>query len=56
MILSACLHSFNNTWTLCRNSVLGPVNEWKIQDCIDVHKLLETIFGDQDVANSKFQC
>lgn len=40
---------------LCRNNVIGPVNEWQIQDCIDVHKLLETVFGDQDVANSKFQ-
>ena len=37
--------------------MLGPVNEWKILDCIDVHKLLETIFGDQDVANSwKARC
>ncbi|CAO2208690.1 unnamed protein product [Urochloa humidicola] len=33
------------------NNVLGPVNEWQIQDCIDVHKLLEIVFGDQDVAN-----
>ncbi|KAG2590122.1 hypothetical protein PVAP13_5NG284600 [Panicum virgatum] len=33
------------------NNVLGPVNEWQIQDCIDVHKLLETVFGDQDIAN-----
>ncbi|KAL6614916.1 hypothetical protein ACP70R_037186 [Stipagrostis hirtigluma subsp. patula] len=32
-------------------NVLGPVKEWHIQDCIDVHKLLETVFGDQDVAN-----
>jgi len=31
------------------------VNEWQIQDCIDVHKLLETVFGDQDIANSKFK-
>ncbi|OEL18241.1 N-alpha-acetyltransferase 16, NatA auxiliary subunit [Dichanthelium oligosanthes] len=34
-----------------RDNVLGLVNEWQIQDCIDVHKLLETVFGDQDVAN-----
>ncbi|KAL6842778.1 hypothetical protein ACP4OV_027622 [Aristida adscensionis] len=32
------------------NNVLGPVKEWHIQDCIDVHKLLETVFGEQDVA------
>uniref|UniRef100_A0A0D9V2Y2 Uncharacterized protein n=1 Tax=Leersia perrieri TaxID=77586 RepID=A0A0D9V2Y2_9ORYZ len=37
--------------TASGNGVLGPVKEWDIQDCIDVHKLLETIFGDQDVAN-----
>ncbi|CAO2179205.1 unnamed protein product [Urochloa humidicola] len=41
--------STNNT--SAGNNVLGPVNEWQIQDCIDVHKLLETVFGDQDVAN-----
>lgn len=35
--------------------MLGPAKEWQIQDCVDVHKLLETVFGDQDVANSKFQ-
>uniref|UniRef100_A0A0A8YNX4 Uncharacterized protein n=1 Tax=Arundo donax TaxID=35708 RepID=A0A0A8YNX4_ARUDO len=33
------------------SSVLGSVKEWQIQDCIDVHKLLETVFGDQDAAN-----
>ncbi|KAG2599104.1 hypothetical protein PVAP13_5KG457000 [Panicum virgatum] len=39
------------------NNVLGPVNEWQIQDCIDVHKLLETVFGDQNIANSwKTRC
>jgi hypothetical protein len=38
-----------------RHSLLGPVKTWQIQDCIDVHKLLETVFGDQNVANSKFQ-
>nr|CAB3477629.1 unnamed protein product [Digitaria exilis] len=41
--------STNNTSS--GNNVLGPVNEWQIKDCIDVHKLLETVFGDQDVAN-----
>lgn len=33
------------------HSLLGPVKTWQIQDCIDVHKLLETVFGDQNVAN-----
>ncbi|XP_006644372.1 N-terminal acetyltransferase A complex auxiliary subunit NAA15 [Oryza brachyantha] len=37
--------------TASGNSILGPVNEWNIQDCIDVHKLLETVFGDQDASN-----
>lgn len=35
--------------------MLGPIKEWGIQDCIDVHKLLDTVFADQDAANSKFQ-
>ncbi|TVU35938.1 hypothetical protein EJB05_17845 [Eragrostis curvula] len=37
--------------TASGNNVLGPVEEWNIQDCIDVHKLLEIVFGDNDVAN-----
>uniref|UniRef100_A0A453F258 Uncharacterized protein n=1 Tax=Aegilops tauschii subsp. strangulata TaxID=200361 RepID=A0A453F258_AEGTS len=45
--------STNNTAS--GNGVLGPIKEWGIQDCIDVHKLLDTVFADQDVANSKFQ-
>ncbi|XP_073006647.1 N-terminal acetyltransferase A complex auxiliary subunit NAA15 [Typha latifolia] len=32
------------------NGALAPVNEWKLQDCIAVHKLLETVFIDQDAA------
>jgi peptide alpha-N-acetyltransferase len=41
--------STNNTAS--GNNVLGPVKEWHIQNCIDVHKLLETVFGDIDAAN-----
>ncbi|KAJ1254995.1 hypothetical protein BS78_K300400 [Paspalum vaginatum] len=41
--------STNNTSS--GDNALGPVKEWQIQDCIDVHKLLEKVFGDQDVAN-----
>ncbi|XP_074583808.1 N-terminal acetyltransferase A complex auxiliary subunit NAA15 [Curcuma longa] len=29
------------------NLALGPVNIWKLQDCISVHKLLKTVFNDQ---------
>ncbi|KAG8044851.1 hypothetical protein GUJ93_ZPchr0008g13823 [Zizania palustris] len=47
--------SVNNTAS--GNGAPGPAREWNIQDCIDVHKLLVTIFGDQDVANSwKTRC
>jgi hypothetical protein len=35
--------------------VVGPIKEWGIQDCINVHKLLDTILAEHDVANSKFQ-
>lgn len=38
-----------------RNGVLGPVKEWKIQDCIEVHQLLKTVFSDQGAAESKSQ-
>jgi hypothetical protein len=44
-----------NICTLCRNGVVGPIKEWGIQDCINVHKLLDTILAEHDVANSKFQ-
>jgi hypothetical protein len=54
-LLSCIVWVFTFSCFFFRHSVLGPVNEWQIQDCIDVHKLLETVFGDQDVANSKFQ-
>ncbi|KAM0944855.1 putative transferase [Dioscorea sansibarensis] len=34
-----------------RNGALGPVREWKLDDCIAVHKLLETVFIDHDAAS-----
>lgn len=40
--------SVNNT--VSGNGVLGPVKEWKIQDCIEVHQLLKTVFSDQGAA------
>ncbi|KAG1346243.1 N-terminal acetyltransferase A complex auxiliary subunit NAA15 [Cocos nucifera] len=33
------------------DGVLGPVREWKLDDCIAVHKLLETVFIDEDAAS-----
>ncbi|KAJ1404065.1 Tetratricopeptide-like helical domain superfamily [Sesbania bispinosa] len=33
-----------------RNGALGPVGEWKLIDCIAVHKLLGTVLVDQDAA------
>ncbi|RWW90006.1 hypothetical protein BHE74_00000856 [Ensete ventricosum] len=35
------------------NDALGPVNIWKRQDCIAVHKLLEDVFKDHGSASSK---
>ncbi|XWS16387.1 hypothetical protein CRYUN_Cryun34aG0082900 [Craigia yunnanensis] len=32
------------------NGALGPVLEWKLKDCIAVHKLLEEVLIDQDAA------
>ncbi|XWS20344.1 hypothetical protein CRYUN_Cryun31cG0093500 [Craigia yunnanensis] len=32
------------------NGALGPVMEWKLKDCIAVHKLLEKVLIDQDAA------
>ncbi|CAM0881720.1 unnamed protein product [Alopecurus aequalis] len=47
--------STNNTAS--GNGVLGSINEWGIQDCINVHKLLDTVFSEQDVANRwKVRC
>ncbi|XP_057454244.1 N-terminal acetyltransferase A complex auxiliary subunit NAA15 [Lotus japonicus] len=33
-----------------RNGALGPIREWKLKDCIAVHKLLGTVLLDQDAA------
>nr|KYP45036.1 hypothetical protein KK1_033448 [Cajanus cajan] len=33
-----------------RNGALGPIREWKLKDCIAVHKLLGTVLADQDAA------
>ncbi|KAG4945020.1 hypothetical protein AAZX31_15G012600 [Glycine max] len=32
------------------NGVLGPIREWKLIDCVAVHKLLGTVLVDQDAA------
>ncbi|KAH9714684.1 N-terminal acetyltransferase A complex auxiliary subunit NAA15 [Citrus sinensis] len=32
------------------NGALGSVREWKLRDCIAVHKLLETVLAEQDAA------
>ncbi|KAF9690047.1 hypothetical protein SADUNF_Sadunf01G0155300 [Salix dunnii] len=32
------------------NGALGPVNEWKLKDCIAVHKLLVAVLDDPDAA------
>lgn len=37
-----------------RNGALGPIREWKLEDCIAVHKLIGTVFVDQDAALSKY--
>ncbi|KAJ3670740.1 hypothetical protein LUZ60_008166 [Juncus effusus] len=41
--------SVNNTTV--GNGALGPVKEWKLLDCITVHKLLETAFCDADATS-----
>ncbi|OUZ99684.1 Tetratricopeptide repeat-containing domain [Macleaya cordata] len=39
------------------NGALGPVKEWKLKDCIAVHKLLGTVLGDPDAASRwKVRC
>ncbi|XP_050231671.1 N-terminal acetyltransferase A complex auxiliary subunit NAA15 [Mercurialis annua] len=39
------------------NGALGPVKEWKLKDCIAVHKLLETALIDHDAASRwKVRC
>lgn len=45
--------SFNDSGLLNRNDALGPVNIWKLEDCIAVHKLLEDVFKDHGSASSK---
>ncbi|KAH7565150.1 hypothetical protein JRO89_XS09G0146100 [Xanthoceras sorbifolium] len=32
------------------NGALGPVKEWKLKDCISVHKLFKSVLIDQDAA------
>ncbi|KAL5056904.1 hypothetical protein RYX36_028508 [Vicia faba] len=33
-----------------RNGALGPIPEWRLKDCIAVHKLLGSVLEDQDAA------
>ncbi|KAJ7962937.1 N-alpha-acetyltransferase 16, NatA auxiliary subunit [Quillaja saponaria] len=33
-----------------RNGALGPIREWKLKECIAVHKLLATVLVDNDAA------
>lgn len=44
------LDSTNNKAPL--NGALGPVKEWKLDDCISIHKLLETVFHNPEAAHS----
>ncbi|MFS7992349.1 hypothetical protein Hanom_Chr12g01081221 [Helianthus anomalus] len=47
--------SLNNP--VSSNGPLGPVKEWKLKDCVAVHKILTSTFGDQDAAlRWKNQC
>lgn len=39
-----------------RNGAVGPLGEWKLKDCIAVHKLLGTVLVDEDAALSKYHC
>ncbi|XP_030488392.2 N-terminal acetyltransferase A complex auxiliary subunit NAA15 [Cannabis sativa] len=40
-----------------RNGALGPIGEWTLEDCVRVHKLLETVLPDHDAASRwKEQC
>ncbi|XP_023548247.1 N-terminal acetyltransferase A complex auxiliary subunit NAA15 isoform X2 [Cucurbita pepo subsp. pepo] len=34
-----------------RNGALGPIKEWKLNECIAIHKLLETVFIDHAAAS-----
>lgn len=33
-----------------KNGALGPVKEWQLKDCVEVHKLLGAVFDDRDAA------
>ncbi|GMH15945.1 hypothetical protein Nepgr_017786 [Nepenthes gracilis] len=47
--------SSNNT--VSTNGALGPIGEWRLKDCIAVHRLLDGIFLDQDAASRwKIRC
>lgn len=49
-----CFFGMFNIWlSICRNGALGPAREWKLKDCIAVHKLLDTVLLDSDAASSK---
>ncbi|PKA46790.1 peptide alpha-N-acetyltransferase [Apostasia shenzhenica] len=49
------LDTTNNNIPL--NEALGPVREWKLEDCISVHKLLKSVFNDSKAACSwKTRC
>jgi hypothetical protein len=37
-----------------RNGALGPIPEWRLKDCIAVHKLIGSVLDDQDAALSKY--
>lgn len=36
------------------NGSPGAVRKWKLEDCVAVHKMLETVFVDQDAATRMF--
>lgn len=36
-----------------RNGALGPIRDWKLKECIAIHKLLETVLIDHAAASSK---
>lgn len=38
---------------IIRNGALGPIKEWKLKECIAIHKLLETVVIDHAAASSK---
>ncbi|KAK4754296.1 hypothetical protein SAY87_002400 [Trapa incisa] len=48
----------DSTNKLCQiDGALGVVMRWKLKDCVAVHKLLESVFGDRDAASRwKVRC